>query len=779
MRQFNFARAPGFDILASSADGTVGAALILEDSYLVVDTCPNAAFSIADLKAQTRPPPGTEQFLQQVEVPANCTADPQGSTILDPLPIYLASLVRTSVWNRCWDSRINVSDMELYGANVRLTDGAALPANYRVKVLNTLSVCRWVVPMACVNELQLLGCSTFVTRNLTAAWLRYGSAPPPPANVSASPAAPAGSPEPCVSLREDGRQSKSSSDGDDDDDDSTNVTAILVGSIVGGVAALLIVALVVAAFVWRRRRVQAYTAPAGGPGPETGVALDHDRSLEAAEEGALVSKEGGDFTSLGGAGKSPAKPAASSAGPSTEDSGQTPVKFGVLGPVRLVGPDDDADSVRPSTATAATTITGGGTTNTFRTTNSSIIANRPRGSDSLAIRSSIPEENSQQSSLLGVGDLTKGSLAPLPTPPHPGTPPQGSAPVVPVSDPSGAANAPIPVVQLLPKVLGKGGFGRVVEGVYRGQPCAVKIIVGPGLAQAAAQASGSGAGASSALCDPKVTHALHKELEMLACCDHPNIVKLLAASLEPPRPFLVMEKMEMSLNHLLYGRRRASRGEDGEAVGVKEDAPGSTVLPLFLVLHIATEVAQGLSYLHPQIIHRDLKPGNVLITGPWDDSPVVKLSDFGLSRIQESVCFTLHPEAGTPAYVAPECYNVENSIITHDADMYSFGVLLWEMLAGTPPWAGLGTVPIATQVTLLNNRLPLPPPPDAPGGCRSRWPPRLIRLIASCWDPVPARRPAAAEVVKLLLLAKQGLQMEGALPADPVESEPATPVAAR
>ncbi|PNH08013.1 Mitogen-activated protein kinase kinase 4, partial [Tetrabaena socialis] len=65
------------------------------------------------------------------------------------------------------------------------------------------------------------------------------------------------------------------------------------------------------------------------------------------------------------------------------------------------------------------------------------------------------------------------------------------------------------------------------------------------------------------------------------------------------------------------------------------------------VLHIAASIASGLAYLHPLIKHRDLKPANVLVTDAASDSPLVKIADFGLSRLRSTVAETRNPEIGT------------------------------------------------------------------------------------------------------------------------------------
>ncbi|KAG2485568.1 hypothetical protein HYH03_015732 [Edaphochlamys debaryana] len=312
------------------------------------------------------------------------------------------------------------------------------------------------------------------------------------------------------------------------------------------------------------------------------------------------------------------------------------------------------------------------------------------------------------------GDLQLDELTPVGSPEGPASSRSvaGSSPLM----MSGAVDDN--VVRLLPEVLGKGACGRVRKGLYRGQYVAVKQLLGEHDLAAATNAKALAA-------------TFNQELEVLARCEHPCIVRLLAACV---KPFVVLEMLETSLDKLLYGS-------------------GAGLLPMPLVLHIGLEVARGLEYLHPTVTHRDLKPANVLINDPWGPKPVVKLTDFGLARLRETVMHTTNPEAGTPAYMAPECFDIGNDVITHKADMYALGVLLWEMLAGSLPWRGKGIVEVAYSVSMLSQRLPMPPagldsPPE-------RWPRKIVRLIQQCWDSDPDRRPAAAEAVKWLALEQQ------------------------
>ncbi|PNH11334.1 Mitogen-activated protein kinase kinase kinase 10 [Tetrabaena socialis] len=234
----------------------------------------------------------------------------------------------------------------------------------------------------------------------------------------------------------------------------------------------------------------------------------------------------------------------------------------------------------------------------------------------------------------------------------------------------------------------------------------------------------------------KMARLLRQEVDVLGRCCHPHVVRLVAACLTPPRLCLVMELMETSLEKLLYGN------------------PGQ-LLPLPTVLHIAVQIVQGLEYLHPTIVHRDLKPANVLINGGDTSWPVAKLTDFGLARIRSVTLPTLSPEAGTPAYTAPECYDVNNSIVRHHADIYSLGVLLWAMLTGQQPWQSHTIPALAYKVAVLKERLPLE------GLSERRCPPKLRRLIRQCWDHDPRRRPAAAEALKDLLLTQQQVRPWG------------------
>ncbi|KAG2429893.1 hypothetical protein HXX76_010673 [Chlamydomonas incerta] len=322
-------------------------------------------------------------------------------------------------------------------------------------------------------------------------------------------------------------------------------------------------------------------------------------------------------------------------------------------------------------------------------------------------------------------------------------------------------------VTLVPNgLLGKGSFGRVYRGRYQGRDVAVKVFSGEFATEGAVN-------------DKEVVDSLCAEVEVLSRVDHPNIVKLLAVCLTPPRFCLVMELMQLNLAQLLHGDigRVCTCGAQGSGPCSPYCPMSSRVLPLLMVLDIAIDIARALAYLHPTVSHRDLKPANVLLT--WSDSGeapaaasaasacsggssaasggvsrggrrgklVAKLSDFGISRMSHTLCATVTPEAGTPAYIAPECFNPANWLVSCKSDMYAYGVLLWELLTGLEPWKGIPVARIAYRVTLLRERLPLelidlqrPDPVPA----------RLPEIVAACFDEDPQRRPAAAELANEL-----------------------------
>ncbi|GIL59077.1 hypothetical protein Vafri_14033 [Volvox africanus] len=205
-------------------------------------------------------------------------------------------------------------------------------------------------------------------------------------------------------------------------------------------------------------------------------------------------------------------------------------------------------------------------------------------------------------------------------------------------------------------LLGQGAFGAVYRGVYRRDMVAVKLLNGSIVDGRALQ---------------RDMASFHAELSILSRLRHKNIVRLYGGCMRPPCIFLVMQLMRQSLDSVIHHAQQP--------------------LTLRKALQIARDVAAGLSYLHPTIVHRDLKPANILI----DEHGTAKLSDFGLARYKfKAYLSTRTPDQGSVAYMAPECFNTDIGGLGPKTDIYSFGVLLWELLSGEYPWMGESNVQI-------------------------------------------------------------------------------------
>ncbi|CAI5502415.1 unnamed protein product [Closterium sp. Naga37s-1] len=156
-----------------------------------------------------------------------------------------------------------------------------------------------------------------------------------------------------------------------------------------------------------------------------------------------------------------------------------------------------------------------------------------------------------------------------------------------------------------------------------------------------------------------------------------------------------------------------------------------------------------LRYLHARsIVHRDLKTDNLLLD---QKHRVVKIADFGVSRVEPGDC-SMKRRTGTYGYMAPEV--LKEQPYDHMADVYSYGIVLWEIVTcGNPfPFEGLKPEQVCSMV---NQGLR----PDIPSSC----PPPLADLMRRCWHHTPARRPDMCEVVQRL--RGLSLQCAPAIPA--------------
>ncbi|XP_010671457.2 serine/threonine-protein kinase TIO isoform X1 [Beta vulgaris subsp. vulgaris] len=193
------------------------------------------------------------------------------------------------------------------------------------------------------------------------------------------------------------------------------------------------------------------------------------------------------------------------------------------------------------------------------------------------------------------------------------------------------------------ELVGEGSFGKVYKGrrKYTGQTVAMKFIMKHGKSD-------------------KDLHNLRQEIEILRKLKHENIIEMLD-SFETAQEFCVVTEFAQ-----------------GELFEVLED---DKCLPEEQVKAIAKQLVRALHYLHSnRIIHRDMKPQNILI----GSGSIVKLCDFGFARAMSMNTVVLRSIKGTPLYMAPEL--VREQPYNHTADLWSLGVILYELFVGQPPF---------------------------------------------------------------------------------------------
>lgn len=246
-----------------------------------------------------------------------------------------------------------------------------------------------------------------------------------------------------------------------------------------------------------------------------------------------------------------------------------------------------------------------------------------------------------------------------------------------------------------------GRHSRIYRGIYKQMDVAIKLISQPEEDECLA-----------AFLEKQFT----SEVVLLFPLRHPNIISFIAACKKPPLFCIITEYMAGgSLKKYLH-----------------QQEPHS--VPLNLVLKLALDIARGVQYLHAQgILHRDLKSENLLL----GEDMCVKVADFGISCL-ESQCGSAKGFTGTYRWMAPEMIKEKHH--TKKVDVYSFGIVLWELLTALTPFDNMTPEQAAFAVSQKNARPPLP----------SECPMAFSHLINRCWSSNPDKRPHFEEIVALL-----------------------------
>ena len=198
--------------------------------------------------------------------------------------------------------------------------------------------------------------------------------------------------------------------------------------------------------------------------------------------------------------------------------------------------------------------------------------------------------------------------------------------------------------------------------------------------------------------DPDFLSRFQREAKVVAGLRHPNIVQVFDFDTLDGHPYIVMEYLRgpSLATYLLALHERQER------------------LPIQSVVHLLKSLASALDYAHGQgVIHRDIKPGNVLLHSKTDNIPLDQplaadvdavLTDFGLVRLTNAANQTASGiVSGTPAYMSPE--QARGDQMDHRTDIYSLGVVMYEMLAGRVPFEGDSTI------SVILKHINEPPPP--------------------------------------------------------------------
>ncbi|XP_074294468.1 serine/threonine-protein kinase STY46-like isoform X2 [Silene latifolia] len=241
-----------------------------------------------------------------------------------------------------------------------------------------------------------------------------------------------------------------------------------------------------------------------------------------------------------------------------------------------------------------------------------------------------------------------------------------------------------------------GSHGDLYKGTYCGQEVAVKFL-------------------KPERVSADVVKEFFQEVNIMRKIQHKNVVRFIGACTKHPNLFLLTEFMPKgNLYDFMHKRKR--------------------VLEFQLLLRAAIDISSGMDYLHQNnIIHRDLKSANLLM----GENGVVKVADFGIARVQLQPG-VMTAETGTYRWMAPEV--ISHKPYDHKADVFSFGIVLWELLTGKLPYSNWSPLQAAVGVVQKGVRPAIPNDTN----------PKIAALLRRCWHQDPNLRPEFSEIIKIL-----------------------------
>jgi tRNA A-37 threonylcarbamoyl transferase component Bud32 len=258
-------------------------------------------------------------------------------------------------------------------------------------------------------------------------------------------------------------------------------------------------------------------------------------------------------------------------------------------------------------------------------------------------------------------------------------------------------------IEMTGEHLGGGGFGSVSRGSYRGQEVAVKRLL-------------------SQYMSDDMHQEFEREVMFVKDMRHPNIVQFIGASNVKEHLAIVIEYAPM-----------------GSLFSVMQKNKLTNSMKIIILL----EIAKALQFLHlNRIIHRDIKPQNILVFSLQPKTPVhIKLTDFGTSRFISEDVMTVTKNVGTISYMAPEALG-KNPRIDQSADVYSFAILMWEVMYEQQPFSEFEWQSDIEMHIKSGKRLDLERKTEVQL--------EIVELIKDCWHQDPAQRPLVNNVVQRL-----------------------------
>ncbi|KAL0698623.1 hypothetical protein Bca4012_054745 [Brassica carinata] len=244
--------------------------------------------------------------------------------------------------------------------------------------------------------------------------------------------------------------------------------------------------------------------------------------------------------------------------------------------------------------------------------------------------------------------------------------------------------------------IASGSYGDLYKGTYCSQEVAIKVLKPERL-------------------DSELEKEFAQEVFIMRKVRHKNVVQFIGACTKPPHLCIVTEFMP-----------------GGSVYDYLHKQKGFFKLPA--LLKVAIDICKGMNYLHQNnIIHRDLKAANLLM----DEHEVVKVADFGVARVKAQTG-VMTAETGTYRWMAPEV--IEHKPYDHKADVFSYGIVLWELLTGKIPYEYMTPLQAAVGVVQKGLRPTIP----------KKTHPKMRELMERLWEKDPTLRPDFSEIIEQL-----------------------------